>query len=457
MRKIIYALSIFLVMPFVSESQTLQTREVIDNLTTPWEIIWGPDNWIWFTEKLNGQISRVNPETGERIVLTDITEVTNSVQESGLLGMAIHPDFANTPHVYAAYNYTNGTSFLKVVRLTYDVAGDTLINPMPIIDDIPTGGNHHGCRLLILGDKLFITTGDAGTGSNSQDNTSLNGKMLRLNLDGSIPSDNPIPGNALWTKGHRNAQGLIFVPQHNKMYTSEHGGTDELNIIVGGGRNYAWPMGSGVCLTGDCIDSNVVQPLLPNMASFNPIAGAPSGIEFYDHPAIPEWQNSLLVTELSSEELVVAQLNAAGDSVVSAESYYTNTYGRLRDVCVSPDGRVFISTSNYDQNVGSPGPNDDRIIEIRNLETFGLEENKAAIRWEAFPNPSAGSVTLKWESPADPIEWVTVNNVLGETIATYAVNPSQTTMNVSIASQGVYYITLSSQQAIHTKQVLIIK
>src|ERR1044072_4842248 len=111
-RKITYLVLSFLSMPFLSDAQTLDERVVIDSLTTPWEIIWGPDNWIWFTEKLNGQISRVDPETGERIVLTDILEVTNSTQESGLLGMAMHPNFATTPHVFVAYNYTSGGTFL---------------------------------------------------------------------------------------------------------------------------------------------------------------------------------------------------------------------------------------------------------------------------------------------------------------------------------------------------------
>ena len=440
-------LLISLAMPVISRSQVaLTTTEVIDSLVTPWEIIWGPDNWIWFTEKLNGQISRVNPANGNRVILRKIPQVTIAVQESGLLGMALHPNFPVTPHVFVAYNYSSGTPFLKVERYTYDAIQDTLINPYKIVDSIPTGGNHHGCRLLILVDKLFITTGDAGVGTTAQDDNSLNGKMLRVNLDGSIPADNPIPGNRLWTKGHRNAQGLIYVPVYNKMYTSEHGGADELNIIEKG-RNYAWPLGSGVCLTATCQANNVRQPLAPNLASFNPIFGAPSGIEFYNHPAIPQWQNCILVSELSSKDLVAVKLNAAGDSVVSAQTHYINTFGRIRDICVSPDGRVFISTSNKDQLVGTPSITDDKIIEIKNPLATALLENHIKSKVKIYPNPATASLNIDLDMNGNSSNAVfTLYNSLGQKVMTSSLNLSKTNLNINEMPRGFYYYKIESPE-----------
>lgn len=364
------------------QGTTLTTREVVTDLAAPWEILWGPDNWIWITEKLNGQISRINPETGEKRLLYAITEVNSTASESGLLGMVLHPDFQNTPHVFAAYNYNNGTPYLKVVRFTYNAALDILENPQPLIEQIPTGSHHHGCRLLIIGDKLLITTGDAGIASRSQDDGSRNGKVLRYNLDGTIPDDNPIENNPLWTKGHRNAQGLIYVALHNKIYLSEHGGSggsngngpDELNIIEKN-ENYGWPNVAGKA------------PLLKDF----PLE-APAGIDFYNHAAIPEWQNSILMGNLYGENLIQFKLNASGDAVVSHTVYYDGDsgFGRIRDICAAPDGRVFICTSNKDQSVGSPGTGDDKIIEIKNaayVPELSDQKSILAFRFLAALNP----------------------------------------------------------------------
>ncbi|MCE3229348.1 MAG: PQQ-dependent sugar dehydrogenase [Bacteroidetes bacterium] len=434
--------------PFVSKSQAvpLVTTEVIDSLTTPWEIIWGPDNWIWFTEKLNGQISRVNPANGNRVVLRKIPQVTTAVQESGLLGMALHPSFSATPHVFVAYNYNSGTPYLKVERYTYDPILDTLINPFKIVDSIPTGGNHHGCRLLIVGDKLFMTTGDAGTGSTAQNDNSLNGKTLRVNLDGTIPSDNPIAGNRLWSKGHRNAQGLIYVSSYNRIYTSEHGGADELNIIEKG-RNYAWPLGSGVCVTATCQANLVRQPLVPNLANFNPVFGAPSGIDYYNHPAIPQWQNSILVGELSSTDLVAVKLNTAGDSALSAQVHYSGTFGRIRDICVSPDGRVFISTSNKDQLVGSPSNTDDKIIEIKNPLFTSITENVQKYSGRIYPNPVSSMLTVELNASDLKDASFLLYNAVGEKVMFNKLEFVNNQINTSVLSKGIYYYSVSNLEA----------
>ncbi|WP_345955546.1 PQQ-dependent sugar dehydrogenase [Mucilaginibacter sp. PAMB04168] len=213
------------------------------------------------------------------------------------------------------------------------------------MDNIQAANNHNGCRLAISPDaKLFITTGDATVASQAQSLNSLSGKILRINLDGSIPADNPSATSPIWSYGHRNAQGLVFA--NNRLYSSEHGNTtdDEVNIIQKG-RNFGWPNVEGYCSTGNepafCSINNVAEPI----QAWSPTI-APSGIDYYNNNAIPQWKNSLLLAVLKDSELLQLKLNDAGDRVEKVNTYYKSTYGRLRDVCIAPDGRVYMITSN---------------------------------------------------------------------------------------------------------------
>lgn len=318
----------------------ISDRVLAENLSHPWEIVWGPDNFIWMTER-GGRVSRVNPESGVVTPLLTISDV-KAQGEGGLLGMALHPSFGNTPQVFLAYNYQAGAAYReKIVRYTYN--GSTLINPVILLDNIAASGNHNGCRLLIIGDKLFITTGDAAEQSLAQDAGSLNGKVLRLNLDGSIPTDNPTAGSPIWTLGHRNAQGLVYA--HDRLFSSEHGpdSDDEINIIEKG-RNYGWPNVMGVCDGGEqsfCSAKNVQEPI----KTWTPTI-APSGIEYYESDQLPQWKHSLLVATLKGSRLVQLKLNASHDGVAETNEFFVNKYGRLRDLCINPDGKVYICTTN---------------------------------------------------------------------------------------------------------------
>ena len=336
----------------------LHTRVLNNQLNFPWEILWGPDNFIWFTER-EGRVKRMNPQTGETILVATISEVASTTNFNGLLGMALHPQFSANPYVYLVYNYfgTNGDYLEKIVRYTY--SGGTLIAPMVLVDGIvgKIGGDfiHNGSRLVIGPDmKLYATTGDANLRFDLPQNpTSFNGKVLRVNLDGSIPADNPY-GNAVWTVGHRNAQGLVFAL--GRLYSSENGETtnDEINIIERG-RNYGWPFVEGFCdLPAEksfCADNNVKEPIY----AWTPTV-APSGTEFYNSNHISQWKRSLLVTFLKDQKLRQIKLNAAGTAVESVNEYFVGKYGRLRDVAISPDGKVYLCTDN--------GNNSDMIIEV---------------------------------------------------------------------------------------------
>ena len=335
-----------------AEPAEITDNVLADNLQFPWEIVWGPDDFIWMTER-GGKISRVNPANGNIIPVFTIAEV-KATGEGGLLGMALHPDFATTPHVFVAYNYDKaGTYTEKVVRFTYN--GSTLTSPFTVIDDIAAGSIHNGCRLAITADlKLFITTGDAGNTSHSQNTNSKNGKILRVNPDGSIPADNPDPLSPVWTLGHRNAQGLVFA--NNRLYSSEHGPSndDEINIIEKG-RNYGWPTVQGFCDGGSeqsfCTTNNVKEPI----KAWTPTI-APSGMDYYNSDSIPQWKNSLLLAILKDSRLVQLKLDNPGTAITETNEFFVNKYGRMRDVCISPNGTVYICTSN--------GGNSDKIIEV---------------------------------------------------------------------------------------------
>lgn len=343
----------------------VSTREVITGLNTPWEIIWGPDNWIWMTER-GGTISRVNPETGEREELVKINDVYQS-GESGLLGMAMHPNFADSPFVYVAYTYLQqGDMYEKLVRYLYN--GGTLVNAEILLRGIPANTTHDGSRIVITPDrKLFMTTGDAQNQSAPQNRNTLNGKILRLNLNGSVPFDNPFYSSTelsrfVWSTGHRNAQGLWWV--NGILYSSEHGpdSDDEINIIERAG-NYGWPEVKGFCDKPDefqfCEDSINAQPIY----AWTPTLGV-SGIDYYASDSIPEWKYHLLATTLKEGDLRVLELSSDGKKILSQQIYFDNTFGRLRDLCIAPDGRVFVCTSNRDGR-GNVRQGDDRIVEIK--------------------------------------------------------------------------------------------
>ena len=336
----------------------LDRRVVKQNLQHVWEILWGPDDHIWFSER-DGKISKMDPSTGNIVFSGAINDVVAS-GEGGLLGMALHPDFQNNGLLYVVYNYTSATGYReKVVRYTF--SNNTITNPTIIFDNIAAAGIHNGSRIRAVnegsGVKLYFTTGDAANSPTAQDVNSRNGKVIRLNADGTVPADNPIAGNPVWSYGHRNPQGLVFA--NNKLYESEHGPSieDEVNIIEKG-RNYGWPTVNGPCDGGEvsfCSANNIKEPI---WSSGNGTI-AVCGIDYYNNDKIPEWKNSILMTTLKDASLRQLKLSTDGNSVVSTSVFFKSEYGRIRDICVSPSGNVYLCTSN--------GGNDDKIVEITKL------------------------------------------------------------------------------------------
>lgn len=223
-----------------------------------------------------------------------------------------------------------------------------------IIDSIPGGQIHNGGRIKIGPDnKLYITTGDSGNPALAQDLKSTAGKILRIELDGSIPKDNPFVNSPVYSLGHRNPQGLAWNSK-NMLYESEHGqiGHDEINIIHPG-ANYGWPL-----VQGDEESINILtqKPLINSGES----TWAPSGIDFVNQGP---WNGNLLISNLRGQQLLDISLNEEGTKVNNIDFWLKNEYGRLREVIQAKDGSIYISTSNRDGR-GNPDITDDRIIRL---------------------------------------------------------------------------------------------
>ena len=410
----------------------------MSGLANPWEVTWGPDGKLWVTERSGKRITRVDPATGQRTFATTIYEVSAPGGQDGLLGMALHPELlkgTGQDYVYVAYTYVdeklppdpnvsdakNPYRFLytKVVRLTYSAADEKLSNPVDVITGLPAGNDHVAGRLKYGPDgKLYLTLGDQGHNQlgnscfpvesqrlptrkeiDAKDYSAYVGKSLRLNLDGTIPADNPrLDGvvSHVYTYGHRNPQGIDFGPD-GTLYSSEQGPKtdDEVNILKAG-SNYGWPNVAGLKdnkafeyarwaeATTPCsqlkfsdlaihpsvprepesaFTKPLVEPLatlftVPNEHNFHDPACkgidyicwptvAVSSIEHYASGpnGIPGWDRVLLVTALKRGSLYVVPLNASGQAAAGLISRYFQSENRYRDTAVSPDRKtIYIAT-----------------------------------------------------------------------------------------------------------------
>ncbi|MRX46588.1 PQQ-dependent sugar dehydrogenase [Pedobacter puniceum] len=344
------------------ESSILKVETLQDSLEVPWDIAITNNNFLFFTEQY-GAISYINLETHQQQKLLVIPEVWHQ-RTAGLLAMAVHPDFKQNPYVYVHYTTKTDTLiFNKLVRYTFK--GDTLESPKELLK-VKGFKAHNGGRITFSkSGKILWATGDAYHGDESQDLNFLNGKILRLNPDGSIPADNPNPKSYVWARGFRNMQGITVTNKGN-VFTSEHGDAieDEVNLIEKN-RNYGWPAIEGLHNLPEEIVFAQANNTKEPVKSWTPVI-APAGIAYYGSASIPEWNNSLLLTTLKGQSLRVLKLNEEGKAIVSEEIFFENYYGRLRDVCVDANGVIYISTSNKDwkPQVDFPLPGDDKILKI---------------------------------------------------------------------------------------------
>jgi glucose/arabinose dehydrogenase len=295
----------------------LATSDVVTGLDTPWSMAFDRDGKLWFTER-PGRVRRQgdSPETIDGVV---------EQGESGLMGIAF--DRAGRRYLW----YTTATDN-RLVR--FDAPGAP---PAVVVSGLKKAQIHDGGRLALGPDgALYIGTGDAAQSELAQDDRSQNGKILRV--------DTTTGQSTVFSKGHRNVQGLCFAAS-GRFLSTEHGPDrgDEINDLHQG-DNGGWPGTSG----------NGIKNWTPTIA--------PAGCAVYEADLIPGWKGSMLFVTLKDKDLRRLTFNPDG-SVASEEVLFDDTFGRLRDVVVAPDGSVYVATSNKDGR-GSPLAGDDRIIRI---------------------------------------------------------------------------------------------
>lgn len=321
---------------------------VASDLKIPWEIVFLPDNSMLVTER-PGTLLRIDTE---KQVIQEIEGVRH-IGEGGLLGMTIHPDFTRNGWLYLYSTTTNSSGVLTNIIERYTFKNNKLMQRKTILEGIAGSSNHDGGRIAFGPDGyLYITTGDAENPNSAQDENSLNGKILRVKDDGTIPVDNPFK-NAVYSLGHRNPQGIAW-DKDDRLWETEHGpsglqsGYDEVNLIEKG-KNYGWPVIQG--------DEKQVGMVSPVIQSGSADTWAPAGMVILN--------NNIYFTGLRGQSLYKAHIARDGHDrpLLELEKYMQGEYGRLRAIAVGADGAMYISTSNTDGR-GVAKDNDDRIIKL---------------------------------------------------------------------------------------------
>ena len=343
-----------LIMPAWADAQTRDpvVEVVAAGLEVPWSMAFSPDGRLFLAER-PGRIRVVNQEglRGEPWITLPVSSPPGS--EAGLMGLAIDPSFVRNPYVYACYSYRSraGSILNRIVRLTdgVDGGGEEIV----LLDSIPGGRFHNGCRLGFGPDgMLYATTGDGTDEDLAQDLESVAGKVLRMRPDGGVPSDNPFPGSLVWSLGHRNAQGIAWQPGTGSLWATEHGSSDynELNRIDPG-TNYGWPLVRAEAQSGG------FEPPVFHLRDI-----PPAGAAFITGGRYPDFEGDLAFTVLGTGSLMVARVDD-NTQVAGLEWVIDERFGRLRDVVLGPDGYLYLATSNRDQ-IGDPRPGDDHVLRI---------------------------------------------------------------------------------------------
>ncbi|HEX7238117.1 MAG TPA: glucose/sorbosone family PQQ-dependent dehydrogenase [Gammaproteobacteria bacterium] len=388
------------------------SRVVASGFEDPWEVTYGPDGWLWITERVGKRVVRVDPVSGTRKVAITIDEVQQQLAQDGLLGLALHPQLLRgSNYVYVMYTYDadpgpGAERRAKIRRYTYDAATQRLGEPLDLLTNLPHGPDHGASRIVFGPDgKLYASRGDHGSNflayhcepiraqelPTAADVAARNwrgyeGKILRVDLDGSIPADNPLLNGVrshVFTYGHRNPQGLAFGPD-GRLYESEHGqDTDDEVNRIDAGRNYGWPLIAGykddqyytyanwsasaptpcASLTyGRNIPSTVPRTKESdvNLADFTPplktfftvptthdtrvlgnATAALAGLDVYTSAAIPGWNPSILVAGMMSG--TIFRFPLAGGT--EPPQTYFKAQDRYRDLAIAPDGtRIYAVT-----------------------------------------------------------------------------------------------------------------
>ena len=351
---------------FKTKIHDVIVREIMGGLEHPWGLDFLPNGSILITER-SGDLILLAPG-GKSTKVMGTPDVLASGQ-GGLLDVKVDTDFNTTKKIFLTYSMPDKRSRKAATAvasafLSYDVKPH--IHNLKVIfsQSKPTeSGYHFGSRIVITPDnKLFVTIGDRGERDRAQDPFDHAGSIIRINKNGSIPSDNPFFTNKrglpeIWSIGHRNPQGAVWNPLTQSLWTVAHGakGGDELNEPQAG-RNYGWPVISyGRHYWGGKIGEGTHKYGLEQPVYFWDPSIAPSGLEFYNGNKFPNWHGNLFVGALKYEMIV--RLEIRNKTVTGEERLFSSSFGRIRDVKQGPDGYIYFLTDEIDGRLMRVEPN----------------------------------------------------------------------------------------------------
>ena len=330
--------------------KNLQIDKVAEGLGIPWGMAILPDGKMLVTQR-DGKLSLVNLDSGDSAEISGVPAVKAEGQ-GGFLDVALSPDYADSGWIYFTYSKdVDGQGATTLARAKLD--GNALADWKDLIvtQSRTSKGQHYGSRIVFdQQGHVFFSIGDRGERDMAQDLQRHNGKVLRLNLDGSVPQDNPFTGDdkalpEIWSYGHRNPQGLFYNAETQQLWGIEHGprGGDEINLIEAG-KNYGWPeashgkeyyapvsIGKGKEVDGM---ENPQKVYIPSIA--------PSGLVQYQGDAFPEWQGDLFSGALALQHL--NQVKIQDNEAVDETRYLRSMNKRIRNVIESPEGWLYVST-----------------------------------------------------------------------------------------------------------------
>ena len=339
-----------------SEKETFKLETVVDGVNTPWGLDFLPDGRMLITEKTGALRIADAKGTLAAEPVQNVPAVWSKGQ-GGLLDVAVHPAYAQNGWIYLSYSDPgeNDSAMTAVIRAR--LKGNALVDVEQLFKapaaSYRTGNVHFGSRFVFDGKgHVFFSIGERGQMHDAQDLTRPNGKVHRINEDGSIPDDNPFVNEAgavksIWSYGHRNPQGLAQHPLTGALYDVEHGprGGDELNLVEKG-KNYGWPtITYGMNYDGSPMTDKTAAPDLEQPLTYWVPSIAVSSIAFYTGDKFPAWRNNLLLGSLAAQELRRLEVNG---TTVKQEILFKNI-GRLRDVVVGPDGAIYIAFNQTDR------------------------------------------------------------------------------------------------------------
>ncbi len=335
--------------PFCDMTQIATDNDVV------WGLVTLPDGTLLYARRDAHEIESLDPRTGVKRLVGTIPNSSSTNGEGGVMGLEVNPvSFSQDHWLYVMHTTpTNTTNDNRVVRFHY--VNGALSDEQVLVSGIRRNTFHNGGRLRFSPDGkfLFIAAGDAHSGGNAQNLANLNGKILRVNPDGSIPADNPFRGSAIWSYGHRNPQGLAFDSQ-GRLWEQEFGDStmDETNLIVKGG-NYGWPGCEGTHTTGNGRPCGTAG-FTPPKHTYPVASGSCSGIAIV--------RNILYVACERGTRLYREVIS--GSSLTNVQSFFVKTFGRLRTVEPTPDGNLWLATSNGGDKDSTPNNSNNRIFKV---------------------------------------------------------------------------------------------